>query len=436
MKIANISGATIVIILFIFASVLSKFDLPFEIFFVLSITYSIFFLVPKFIFPSGWKKQSFILAFHYFLLFYLASIYLFSILADINDNSLPHFWSLKSILVFVSVLLLNIVIIKTSEKNIKKTLVLIKNLSFFVIFESIISYFLPNNINIFISDFEAGYRFTSFLMPGYILTGLFLILGYTSYLYLNRSKSNYKFFFIFLLFCFALIQTQDRTSILTFLGLNLFALYKNTASKVFIFSVYKKFIFLINIVLMLVLVFFAMQNIGERKNFLSFSSVIDRYTLFVRGVNITKEVLPIGGGPGSQVRLMFSEKIPFNQEIDAYGEYKEIRDKSRKGISFREDFNYSKEYIRKRVGSGKTMSPHNTYLDFSISLGIIGIVISLSILFIQCRALISVIINQDKSNYFLSVLLVCSFILFMSSSLINSIWLFVIFYRAFQTKTF
>jgi len=434
MYLRNISGASAIILLFVFASVLSKFDLPFEIFFLLSTMYSIFYLLPKFIFLAGWKRQSFVNVFHYFLLFYIAIIFVFSTIADINDKSLPHFWNLKSILVFVSVLLLNIVVLKTPEHNIKRTLELIKKISFFIVFESILSYFLPNSINIFISDFEAGYRFTSFLMPGYILTGIFLILGYTSYLFLNKSKFSYKSIIVFLLFSFALIQTQDRTSILTFLFVNIFVLYKNTSSKVFILSLYKKLFFLVQIFLMVAVVFFAMQNIGERKNFLSLSSVIDRYTLFVRGVNITKEVFPIGGGPGSQVRLMFSEKIPFNQEVDPYGDYKEIRKKSRKGVSFREDFNYSKEYVRKRVGSGKTMSPHNTYMDFSISLGLIGILFSLGIIFIQFRAVVSVLIYQDRSTYFLSVFLACSFILLMNSSLINSFWILVILYKALEIR--
>ena len=434
MNVKNISGAQSLIIIFIFTSLLTRFDFPFSLFFIFSIVYSILYLLPKLLDVNGWKKQSYILVLHYLILVYLATILLVHKLLDLNFNSFPHFWEAKSTLAFMSIIFVNIVVLKTSENNIIKTLEFFKKISYFIIIESIIFFILPSSIGIFQSDFEAGYRFTSTLTPGYIMTGFFLILGYTSYLHLNLSKSKYKIFFIFLLFCFALIQTKDRTSILTFLAINFFVLYKSASSKILIYGVFKKFSFLLKVALMLSIVFFSMQHFGERKDFMSFSSVLDRYVLLIRGVNVAKETLPFGGGPGSQIRLMFSDKIPFNQRIDIVGNFKEVKYKSRASISLKEDFNYSKEYLRKRVGSGKTMSPHNTYMDFTISLGLLGILIVISILLFQCKSLIRLTINQDSHNYYIYAMFVSSFVLLMNSSLITSIWLFIIMYKVLQVS--
>ena len=96
--------------------------------------------------------------------------------------------------------------------------------------------------------------------------------------------------------------------------------------------------------------------------------------LFVRGVDVTKEVLPIGGGPGSQVRLMFGEAIPFDEGIYNI---------ALMGENINNDINSLKDYFRKRINSNLMMSPHNTYLDYTISLGVVGIFISLFILFVQ-----------------------------------------------------
>ena len=100
---------------------------------------------------------------------------------------------------------------------------------------------------------------------------------------------------------------------------------------------------------------------------------MDRYLLFTRGVNISKEILPMGGGPGSQVRLMYSDKIPFNESI---------YNTPFLGDSLNNDIHFQREYVRKRMGSGRVISSHNTYLDHPISLGIVGILIAMFILLV------------------------------------------------------
>jgi len=337
----------------------------------------------------------------------------------VNLNSLPHFWDGQSVLVLVSVLMAHIVVLKTPNNHIILTLEFIKKISYFMILESILFFSLPDSINIFRSDFEAGYRFTSLLTSNYSFTGLFLIFGYTVYLHLDSLKSKQRTFYIFLFFCFALIQTKDRTSVLTFILINLFVLYKNTSSRVLLLSIFKKITSAVMLVLMLAIVYFSMSNPG--KDILSISSTLDRYMLFVRGVNITKEVLPVGSGPGSPVRLMSSNIIPFDGE-------------SYNNVFLGENLNNEIDNLKKtmiiRMSSNLTISPHNTYLDYTISLGVVGILISLFILFVQLKSFYLLIINRGGSTYFLKAMFASSFVLLIYISLINSMWLFIIMYRA------
>jgi len=169
------------------------------------------------------------------------------------------------------------------------------------------------------------------------------------------------------------------------------------------------------------------MNFGDRKNFMSLTSSLDRYVIFVRGLNVTEAVLPIGGGPGSQSRLMTYSKIPFNQSLTSAN----IEDKNEL-TNIERDLNYSKNYMRKKIGSNKTLSPHNTYLDFTISLGLVGILIVIFILYIQLRSLGSLLVNQISQKYFLNAMFVSIFIIFIYTSFITSIWIFLIYYRATQ----
>ena len=432
MYLNTISGAQALIIIFICSSLLTRFNISFNLFFVFSFIYSIIYLFTKFLGKYRLKTHSLFQVLHYFLLCYLITIFLISKLVDINFNYLPHYWNGPSVLVLISVLMAHIVVLKTPNNHIIQTLEFIKKMSYFMIFESCLSFILPNSINIFISDFEAGYRFTSILTPGYILTGLFLILGYTSYLHLNRSKSKYKIFFVFLFFCFALIQTKDRTSILTFLVINLFVIYKNASSKVFILSIFKKITSFATLALMLTVVYFSMSTFGQRTDFMSISSVLNRYVLFVRGINVTNEVLPIGGGPGSQVRLMYSDKIPFNKPMytfyDSSLQYS-FNDTNPTDYSV-DPMGYSIDYQRKRIGSERTISPHNTYIDYTISLGVLGILIVVLTLLYQFRSLLFIFSNQERHTYFLDAMFASIFVLLMGTSLINSMWLLIIMYSA------
>ena len=88
-----------------------------------------------------------------------------------------------------------------------------------------------------------------------------------------------------------------------------------------------------------------------------YSSYIGIHIRRGNGVNITKEVLPIGGGPGSQVRLMYSDQIHFENLI---------YNSSFKNNYLKNAYESTVKDIRRKIGSGQTMSPHNTYLDYSI----------------------------------------------------------------------
>ena len=425
--IKKISGAQALVIIFICTSLFTKFNLPFHFFFIFILIFSFICLLFQLKKRNGLKISSRIEFWHYLLIFYLISIFIFNKLVDFNYDFFPHFWNGQSVLVLISVLMADIVVLKTSSNDILKTLRFLKYISYIMILESFFSIIIPNNFNIFVSDFEAGYRFTSILTPGYVYTGLFLILGYTSFLHLNSSASKRRIFLIFLCFCFALIQTKDRTSILTFMILNAFVLYKSANSRSITMSIFKKTSFFLKVILMFAVLYFSLMNFGDRKNFMSLTSSLDRYVIFVRGLNVTEAVLPIGGGPGSQSRLMTYSKIPFNQSLTSAN----IEDKNEL-TNIERDLNYSKNYMRKKIGSNKTLSPHNTYLDFTISLGLVGILIVIFILYIQLRSLGSLLVNQISQKYFLNAMFVSIFIIFIYTSFITSIWIFLIYYRATQ----
>ncbi len=424
MKINALWGAQGLIFIFIFSSILTRFNIPFNLFFIFSATYSVVYLL-----TSLFKNNSSAVAFHYIILIYVILVFLFSKVVDLNVMDLPHFWNWKSLSVFMSALLAHLVVLKTPKNNIIKTIMFIRNISFFMIVESFFSFLLPESINFFISDFEAGNRFTSLLTPGYVFTGFFLILGYGSFLYLNPSSRS-KIFFIFLLFCFAVIQTKDRTSILTFIILNVFVLYKYANSRTLVKSVLKKISFLFKVFLMLALVYFSMSNFSDRKNFMSYTSSLDRYVLFVRGINITKAALPIGGGPGSQVRLMTSEKIPFNQKL-----IEPKKELIRTG-DFKNDYEYAKAYLKNKIGDNSTISPHNTYLDFTISLGWLGILITFYILIVQIRSFLLISFYNGRNLYFLDAIFASSIVIFMNTSFVNFTFLLLIYYKARSLESF
>ena len=425
MNFKNISGAQSLVIIFVCASFLTRFNLPLNLVFIFFIIYCTIYLLFNFVNKNRSNKSSLIVVSHYLILCYLLVVFLMSKFVNLNLNSLPHFWDGQSVLVLVSVLLAHIVVLKTPNNHIVLTLEFIKKISYFMILESIVFFAIPDNLNIFRSDFEAGYRFISLLTPGYSFTGLFIILGYTAHLHLDSLKSKQKIFLIFLFFCFALIQTKDRTSILTFILINLFVLYKSASSKTLLLSSVKKITFVVKLILMVSIVYFSMISLIDRKNILSISSPLDRYMLFVRGVSITKEVLPIGGGPGSQVRLMYNNTIPFDGEIYNI---------ALMGENINNKIDSLKDDSRKRIALNLTISPHNTYLDYTISLGVVGILISLFILFVQFKSFCLLIINRGRSAYFLEAMFVSSFILLMNVSFINSMWLFIIMYRAYKVN--
>lgn len=427
MNINSLWGAQGLIFIFIFCSILTKFNIPFHLFFIFSAAYSVVYLS-----TTLFKNNSSAVAFHFLILIYVILVFLFSQIVDINVNGLPHFWNWKSASVFISSLFAHLVVLKTPNTNIIKTIMFIRNISFFMIIESIFSFILPVHFNFFISDYSAGYRFTSLLTPGYVFTGLFLVLGYGSFLHLN-SSSRSKIFLIFLLFCFAIIQTKDRTSILTFVVLNVFVLYKSSNSRFLVQNILKKISFIFKVFLVLILVYFSMSNLTDRTNFMSISSSIDRFVLFVRGVNISKEVLPIGAGPGSQARLMTSYKIPFNQRLsdEDWRLFLQTND-------LKNDYAYSKANMKYKITSIKSqnLSSHNTYLDFTISLGWVGVLIVSCILFIQIRSFLLLTFYNRSNIYFLDAIFASSIIIFMFTSFVNFIFLLLIFYKARNLTSF
>ena len=243
MNLKNISGAQTLVIIFVCTSFLTRFSLPLNLVFIFFIIYCTIYLLFNFATKNRSNKSSLIVVLHYLILCYLLVVFLMSKFVNLNLNSLPHFWDGQSVLVLVSVLMAHIVVLKTPNNHIVSTLEFIKNISYFMILESIIFFTIPDSLNIFRSDFEAGYRFVSLLTPGYSFTGLFIVLGYTIHLHLGSLKSKQKIFLIFLFFGFAIIQTKDRASILTFMLINLFVLYKSSSSKDLFLSFFKKITF-------------------------------------------------------------------------------------------------------------------------------------------------------------------------------------------------
>jgi len=293
-----------------------------------------------------------------------------------------------------------------------------------VVVESFLFFVLPDSLNMFRSDLEAGFRFNSLLLNSYLMTGLFLLIGYVVHLFYLRGMSRGRMLMSFFIFLFAILQTKDRSMILSYMIVNLIVLYKEFSCSYYTMNRKKKLIIVFSLLFFVVsLPYYYMTYISDRDDILSFKSSLVRAVLVYRSFEVFENVLPVGGGPGSQVRLMFDDSIPTDVLDSDFGILDDL---------FSDDMLVEKRYLVAHMGTGRTMSPHNTYMDHLVSLGLLGVVMVAAILIIQLRALINTFKKCNCSMYHMDAFFVASIIIVSYTSFINSLWLFVLMYRSYS----
>lgn len=408
----NCLGAPILLLIFMGVSFLTRFGVPQYFIFGLFSLYGVSFLLLNSGTTISFIKIKNFYLLQFFMLFYMCFFLSIPIKFPINEFGV---WRLEGVMVFSSIILANLVVLHSSERSIYFSLKILEMVSSFMVFESVLFFILPDHWNIFRSDMEAGYRFISLLTSGYTQTGLFLILGYVVKLQL-KSLSAARGAILFLLFLFALVQTEDRTSLLTFIGINTLYFFKHLKVKGCIPNGVSSIVLITSCVFMLLISYGVFSSLSDRSNILSTSSLIDRYSLVMRGIDVASAVMPWGGGPGSSVRLMMSDNILLKE----HGE----------SIFISEDELIKRyKHLKIKRANGQTMSTHNTYLDFIISFGVVGLMVSFVLFMTQLRAFYKVFSSKLRTYHISEIFYCCSICLFMAVSFTTTIWLWVLMFR-------
>jgi O-antigen ligase len=185
----------------------------------------------------------------------------------------------------------------------------------------------------------------------------------------------------------------------------------------FNFKIRKHIVLMLLLPAILVIGGLQFQNITSG-NLDSYKSSIHRITISIRSYEIFQEVFPTGGGPGSQTFLMNEQRINADFLEDA-GE-----DALLTGALVKEV-----EGFQSKVGSGQTASPHNTYVDFLVPFGAMGLFFVFCILFVQLGSAKRILFDKRNQTAILDSFAVSAMFFFLFSSLFNLWWLYLIYYR-------
>jgi len=416
-------GAPVIIFIFAGASLSTQFGAPFYYAYPLFLIYSLLYILLQVCKCGKVKvenKKIFLL--HFVLVAYVILCFLFIELSEVDNLGLPHIWEQNSILAYLSILLANIVVLITPMKKIISSLNIIKYISYYLILESFFFYVLPDSMNIFRADHEAGYRFDGFLFNSYTITAIFLLSGYVIQFQLCKTISRKRAVVAFIIFFAAILATKERTSILAFLIINILIYYRTVFRySPFLFKTKKSVFVIYSIFIFIILPFVLLTNVVQRDNPFSFKSTLARIALNIRSLEIVKYTMPFGSGPGSQVRLMYSDTIKtdiLSTSIPFING--EMADK----------LMIEKEYIVTQMSRGAPMSTHNTYFDHMISLGIFGLLIVILTFYLQIKSIFRLIFIKYNNTIFFDAFLFGSFILFMFTSLLNILWVYLLIIKS------
>ena len=188
-----LSGAPALVLIYISNLFLTNFGLNLYPAFTLFLAYGSFYIISTLNSGHGLNprnKNLFLL--HFVLLVYgLLMFYLFEV--GFFSRESPSWWSINSLVKFLSIIIASMAVIVTPINRITKSISIIKNISYFMIFGSIWYYLMtPLGLNFFSSDAQAGYRYNGGI-NSYIVAGQFLIAGFVAHVLFNqKAKSTIK----------------------------------------------------------------------------------------------------------------------------------------------------------------------------------------------------------------------------------------------------
>lgn len=413
-----LSGAPFLVLVYVVNLFLTNFGFNLYPAFTIFSTYGTYYIISTLNNGQGLNKRNkYLFSLHLVLLFYgFFMFYLYEV--GLLERETPSWWGFNSLLKFISIIIASLAVIVTPMGKIIKSISIIKNISYFMILGAIIYYVIkPLGINFLSSDELAGYRYNGGV-NSYIQTGQFLIAGFISHVLLYQKSKLRKILFAALLFTLAIFATQDRTSIgalLIIFGILFFR--SGFGLSPFNFQIKKSVVILFLIPAILGFGFLQYQNFTSG-NFESYKSVIHRLTISLRSYELFQETLPAGSGPGSQTFLMNENRI----NLELFEEDEEVEGLSSLLVNEVDSF-------QANVGSGLKLSPHNTYVDFLVPFGLMGLFFVICVIGIQLGAMKRILFNKNNSTVILDSFAISAFLFLMLSSLFNLWWLYLIFYR-------
>ena len=417
------SGAPLLVIIYIINLFLTNFGAPMYLAYSFFIFYGAYYVFIRLHSGHGFKltdKRIFFL--HFILISYVLIMYSLYATEALPRGNI-HWWNQNSTFKSLSLLTASFAVLLTPIRNIIKSLVIIRNFSYFMIFESFIFYLLsPFGENFLSSDFLSSHRFNGGV-NSYIITGQLLLAGFVAHLQLSDRLSLSKLLGILILFTLAIIATKDRTTILSlFIILALLFYRMGFEASPFLFKLKKSTILSILIPAVLVVSLIQVQQLTNG-NLDAYKSTLNRAVLTMRSIELFKESFPFGYGPGSQTYLMYDRKIDMSISKDRRQE-NIIQSALAKEVKNWEQ----------RVNSGEKNSPHNTYFDYLVPYGALGLWFVVSIWLIQIGSLKRLLFGKESSTNYLDSFIVSSMVFFIFSSLSQLIWLYLIYYRMLRYK--
>tara|TARA_Y100001970_G_C14256833_1_gene876170 strand:+ start:5488 stop:6783 length:1296 start_codon:yes stop_codon:yes gene_type:complete len=422
-NLSALSGSPTLVLIFIINQFLTSFGISLYPAFTIFLLYGSFYIISTLNSGRGLNstnKNLFLL--HLFLLFYgFLMFYLFEI--SFFDRESASWWNFNSLVKFISIIVASLAVIVTPIKQIYKSIFLIRNIAYFMVIGSILYYMLPYfGINFLSSDELAGYRYNGGI-NSYIVAGQFIIAGLVAHILIYQNNSLTKLFFAISFFLFAIIATQDRTSIGAMLIILAILFYRSGFGlSPFVFKIRKHIVLLFLLPAIVFVANLQYQNIVSG-DIDSYKSTIHRITITLRSYELFQDVFPIGGGPGSQTFLMNEEKITadFSEE--------DTEDSALTAALIKEI-----DSFQSNVGRKAKLSPHNTYVDFLVPFGISGLLFILCVLFQQIGSVKRILILKNNPTVILDSYMISGILFFMFSSLFNLWWLYLIFYRVLISK--
>jgi hypothetical protein len=350
-------------------------------------------------------------------LFWLSVImvlYILIFIVFVNYNHSPaYYWNPSSAGAFVVSLSVSILVMVASDKAISKVVKVAQYLSLFMVFEALFSELVPDYRALF-SNFASSYRFTSMFSSSYLVSGLFLLVGF--FLNLKSDVNIVVKSVLTIAYTLAIFLTDDRTIIIAFCFSVIFMMTIFTARELGFLG------FLICLLVIFVL-FSSMIGfyvyVTDRMEPLSIKSLFNRLFLLLRTAEVINHFMPLGAGPGAQSRALYDSFVPSTIYLMDFGVLERV---------WPQQIETERARLHVVTNSGYVISPHNTYLEFGVSLGVLGVVFSICLFLSQLKCLALAAFSRLGEVGVLSVN-VGFIVMFLSGSFSHSLWLFILFQR-------